>query len=66
LIDVLPPGLYEATFERKGADTVNPDLVSSDWVTARKERSTISALSAEMMQRTIVALLPPLSSRKST
>ena len=32
LIDVLPPGLYEATFERKGADTVNPDLAVGDWV----------------------------------
>jgi hypothetical protein len=32
LIDTLPPGLYEARFERKTADTVNPDLVGSDWV----------------------------------
>ena len=32
LIDVLPPGLYEATFERKGDDTVNPDLAGGDWV----------------------------------
>jgi hypothetical protein len=32
LIDTLPPGLYEATFERKVADTENPDLVSGDWV----------------------------------
>ena len=39
LIDVLPPGLYEATFERKGADTVNPDLVSSDWVMRCEERT---------------------------
>ena len=27
LIDVLPPGLYEATFEAKGADTANADRV---------------------------------------
>ncbi len=27
LIDMLPPGLYEATFERKTGDTTNPDLV---------------------------------------
>ena len=32
LIDVLPPGLYEAIFERKGADTANPDLTSGEWV----------------------------------
>ena len=32
LIDVLPPGLYEATFERKGADTVNIDLAVGDSV----------------------------------
>jgi len=39
LIDVLPPGLYEATFERKGTDTVNPDLVSGDWVMRCEERT---------------------------
>src|SRR5439155_3803984 len=32
LIDTLPPGLYEAVFERKAADTTSPDLVSGDWV----------------------------------
>src|SRR5262249_730241 len=32
LIDTLPPGLYEAVFERKSADTANPDLASGDWV----------------------------------
>ena len=32
LIDTLPPGLYEAVFERKIEDTDNPDLVSGDWV----------------------------------
>jgi pimeloyl-ACP methyl ester carboxylesterase len=32
LIDTLPPGLYEAIFERKIADTDNPDLVSGDWL----------------------------------
>jgi hypothetical protein len=31
LIDMLPPGLYEATFERKSGDAVNPDLISGDW-----------------------------------
>src|SRR5215468_9831310 len=32
LIDTLPPGLYEAVFERKAEDTASPDLVSGDWV----------------------------------
>ena len=31
-IDVLPPGLYEAIFEAKREDTINPDLASGDWV----------------------------------
>ena len=32
LIDTLPPGLYEAKFERKGDDSSNPDLASGDWI----------------------------------
>jgi len=32
LIDTLPPGLYEAVFAPKTADTANPDLVTGDWV----------------------------------
>jgi hypothetical protein len=32
LIDVLPPGLYEAVFEPKTEATKNPDLVAGDWV----------------------------------
>ena len=39
LIDVLPPGLYEAIFERKGEDTINPDLASGDWVMRCEERT---------------------------
>ena len=39
LIDVLPPGLYEATFERKSADTVNPDLAGGDWVMRCEQRT---------------------------
>jgi pimeloyl-ACP methyl ester carboxylesterase len=39
LIDVLPPGLYEATFEPKAADTLNPDLVSGEWVMRCEERT---------------------------
>ena len=45
LIDVLPPGLYEATFERKGADTVNPDLAVGDWV-MRCEHRTLDDIRA--------------------
>ncbi len=32
LIDVLPPGLYEAVFEAKTEDTTSADSVSGDWV----------------------------------
>src|SRR5260221_3742368 len=32
LIDTLPPGLYEAIFENKTAETANPDLASGNWV----------------------------------
>ncbi|MBR1120986.1 DUF3141 domain-containing protein [Bradyrhizobium lablabi] len=32
LIDVLPPGLYEATFEARGADTTNAELAVGQWV----------------------------------
>ena len=32
LIDVLPPGLYEATFAPRAAETASPDLVNGDWV----------------------------------
>jgi hypothetical protein len=32
LIDVLPPGLYEAKFEAKSGDTASADLVTGDWV----------------------------------
>jgi hypothetical protein len=39
LIDVLPPGLYEAIFERKGAATANPDLTSGEWVMRCEERT---------------------------
>lgn len=32
LIDVLPPGLYEAVLTPKTAETANPDLVFGEWV----------------------------------
>ena len=39
LIDVLPPGLYEATFEAKSADTANPDLASGKWIMRCEQRA---------------------------
>jgi len=45
LIDTLPPGLYEAVFEAKTADTASPDLVSGDWV-MRCEMRTLDDIRA--------------------
>ncbi len=45
LIDVLPPGLYEATFEAKGADTANVDLAVGQWV-MRCEARTLDDIRA--------------------
>jgi pimeloyl-ACP methyl ester carboxylesterase len=39
LIDLLPPGLYEAQFERKSESTGHPDLVSGDWIMRCEERT---------------------------
>jgi pimeloyl-ACP methyl ester carboxylesterase len=39
LIDILPPGLYEATFERKTGDTTNPDLATGEWVMRCEQRT---------------------------
>ena len=39
LVDVLPPGLYEATFTEKTADTSHADLVSTNWVMACEART---------------------------
>jgi len=39
LIDLLPPGLYEATFERKTGDTANSDFVSGEWVMRCEQRT---------------------------
>ena len=39
LIDMLPPGLYEATFERKTGDTTSPDLVEGEWVMRCEQRT---------------------------
>src|SRR6266404_2109711 len=45
LIDVLPPGLYEATFEAKDADTTNADLAIGQWV-MRCEARTLDDIRA--------------------
>jgi pimeloyl-ACP methyl ester carboxylesterase len=45
LIDVLPPGLYEATFEAKGAETINADLAVGQWV-MRCEARTLDDIRA--------------------
>jgi len=39
LIDVLPPGLYEATFEAKATDTTNPDLATGQWIMRCEQRT---------------------------
>jgi pimeloyl-ACP methyl ester carboxylesterase len=45
LIDTLPPGLYEAKFERKAGEAINPDLASGDWI-MRCEMRTLDDIRA--------------------
>ena len=45
LIDVLPPGLYEAVITRKGAETVHPEMVVGDWI-VRFEKRTLADVRA--------------------
>ena len=45
LIDTLPPGLYEAVFEPKTAETASSDLVVGDWV-MRCEARTLDDIRA--------------------
>src|SRR6476661_7648032 len=45
LIDVLPPGLYEATFEAKGEETTSSELVVGQWV-MRCEARTLEDIRA--------------------
>lgn len=45
LIDVLPPGLYEATFEARGGDTRNTELAVGQWV-MRCEARTLDDIRA--------------------
>jgi pimeloyl-ACP methyl ester carboxylesterase len=39
LIDVLPPGLYEAVMTPKTAEAAHPDLVSGDWIVRFEPRT---------------------------
>src|SRR6266404_1058919 len=39
LIDVLPPGLYEATFEAKSAETAHPELAGGSWIMRCEQRT---------------------------
>lgn len=45
LIDVLPPGLYEAVMTPKTADAANPELIGGDWI-VRFERRSLADLRA--------------------
>jgi pimeloyl-ACP methyl ester carboxylesterase len=45
LIDVLPPGLYEATFEARDSDTRNTELAAGQWV-MRCEARTLDDIRA--------------------
>ena len=45
LIDVLPPGLYEAIFEQKSEETVSGDLVTGTWI-MRCEARTLDDIRA--------------------
>ncbi len=45
LIDVLPPGLYEAVLTRATADATNPDLIGGDWI-SRFEPRTLNDIRA--------------------
>ena len=45
LIDVLPPGLYEATFEAKGQENTSSDLIVGQWV-MRCEARTLDDIRA--------------------
>jgi pimeloyl-ACP methyl ester carboxylesterase len=39
LIDVLPPGLYEAVMTRKTAESANPEAIEGDWIVRFVPRS---------------------------
>ena len=67
LIDILPPGLYEAVFEPKSADTANPiSSAATGSCAARPERSMISGRSAATTPRTNAGSLRRRGFRTST
>jgi pimeloyl-ACP methyl ester carboxylesterase len=45
MIDMLPPGLYEAKFEPNAGNTANPDLATGDWI-MRCEARTLDDIRA--------------------
>jgi len=45
LVDTLPPGLYEATFEKSNPDEANADLISGEWL-MRCEARTLDDIRA--------------------
>jgi hypothetical protein len=45
LIDVLPPGLWEAVITRKTAESIHPELVTGEWI-VRFERRTLDDVRA--------------------
>ena len=45
LIDVLPPGLYEAVFQAKSSDVINQNLASGEWI-MRCETRTLDDIRA--------------------
>ncbi len=45
LIDTLPPGLYEAVFEKKSEETASPELTTGNWV-MRCEARTLDDIRA--------------------
>ena len=66
LIDVLPPGLYEAVMTPKHPDEDDADLIGGDYlVRLRRERSTISVRWAATTKKTKNVSRPPRACRRS-
>jgi hypothetical protein len=62
MLDMLPPGLYEATFEEIGADTTNRELIEGRYLfRPSRARSTTSARSAGTISRTRCASPPRIA-----
>jgi hypothetical protein len=67
LIEVLPPGLYEAVLTPKTEAAVNPDLIAGDWlVRFELAASATCARSSSPTPRTRAALARYGASRKPT